>query len=84
MSHVIVTVAQFVFLFLVRARRQNRQYYCIKTQIDNNFSWSVLLSLIEMKSNFAVKALACSSWFNLSFEHICGSSPTESSQKDMH
>ena len=53
--YVIVMVAQFVFLFLA-GKTSKRQYYYIKTQIDNNFPWSVLFSIIEMTANFAVKA----------------------------
>ena len=45
-----------LFFSFLRARRQNRQYYYIKTQIDNNFPLSVLFSIMEMTANFAVKA----------------------------
>ena len=45
---------------------KNGQCFC-KKQIGNNFSWSMLLSTIEMSSK-------CSklfgSWFHLNFEHF--------------
>ena len=69
-----VTVAQFIFLFLALAilrktsmeMNVNENFRChyekkkeqTNKQIDSNFSLSVLLSTIEMTSNFALEPLA--------------------------
>ena len=75
--YVIVMFAQFIFLFLARTTSKPSIFLYKNTNPQQFSIRSAFLSIIEMTANFAVKALACSSGFNLSFEHFCGSSPTD-------
>ena len=51
---------------------KNCQYYC-KRQIHKNFHGLYAYQLQQWRQNvqnFAMKPLACGSWFHLSFEHF--------------